>query len=46
MPPALIESQLATLEPPDDALVVDATSPVEAIVDRIAREVGVQGLPP
>lgn len=32
MPPSLLPSQLATLERPDDALRVDGTQPVDAIV--------------
>jgi len=39
MPPALLESQLATLEEPADALVIDATLPVETIVTRIVAAV-------
>ena len=34
---ALLPSQLAALEEPDDAIVVDATDSVEAIVARIRR---------
>ena len=34
-PESLLASQLQTLEPPHDALVVDATQPVEAIVAEI-----------
>jgi len=37
---ALLESQLAALEPPRDALTLDATQPVETLVDRIASELG------
>ncbi len=33
--PALLESQLATLEEPQDALVIDATLPVDEIIARI-----------
>jgi len=36
--PLLLESQLADLEPPDDALHVDVSRPVEAIVDRIRTD--------
>ena len=36
MPPGLLESQLATLEPPDDALVVDVT-PVTTVVVALIR---------
>jgi gluconokinase len=34
-PPALLESQLEELEPPEDAITVDARLGVEEIVDRI-----------
>lgn len=36
MPPGMLESQLATLEPPDDALVVDVT-PVATVVVGLIR---------
>ncbi len=35
MPPALLDSQLAALEAPKDALVVDVDAPPEIIVERI-----------
>lgn len=35
MPSSLLPSQLATLERPDDAIVVDSTAPVELVVERI-----------
>jgi len=38
-PPALLDSQLATLEEPADALVIDATLPVDEIVARIVTAV-------
>jgi gluconokinase len=38
--PALLASQLATLEPPDDALMIDATRTPEAIVGAIRYEFG------
>jgi gluconokinase len=38
---ALLTSQLAALEPPTDALAVDATSPPERILWAIRREFGV-----
>jgi carbohydrate kinase (thermoresistant glucokinase family) len=38
--PALVDSQLATLEPPDDALTIDATLPLGEIVDRVRYEFG------
>lgn len=40
MPPALVDSQVAALEPPDDALTVDATRPVGQIVSQIADDLG------
>jgi gluconokinase len=39
MPPALLDSQLATLETPSDALRVDGTGEVDAVVRRIAEAV-------
>ncbi len=40
--PALLDSQLATLEPPADAaLTVDIRQPIDAIVGAIRRELGV-----
>lgn len=38
--PNLLDSQLAALEPPEDALVIDATGPVDDIVACIRREHG------
>jgi gluconokinase len=38
--PSLVASQLATLEPPDDALTIDAACPVAQIVARIRYEFG------
>ncbi len=35
--PALLASQLATLEPPTDAITVDATAPLSAVVAAIVR---------
>lgn len=40
MPPALLDSQLATLEPPTDALTVDIGEPPTQIVDRIIAGLG------
>ena len=37
-PPALLASQLATFEEPDDALVIDATAAVDQIVATIRRD--------
>jgi gluconokinase len=39
--PTLLASQLATLEPPCDAVTIDSTQPVERIVGEIRRELGV-----
>jgi len=36
----LLESQLATLEPPADAITIDATRPVETGVSEIREELG------
>ena len=36
--PALLESQLADVEPPEEALHVDVSVPVEEIVDRIVAD--------
>ena len=35
IPPALLDSQLATLEEPAEAVMIDATLPVDEIVARI-----------
>jgi gluconokinase len=35
MPPALLDSQIATLEPPQDALVVDVDTPLDEQVRRV-----------
>ncbi|HVC18698.1 MAG TPA: gluconokinase [Vicinamibacterales bacterium] len=40
-PPVLLDSQLATLEEPDDALTLDIGEPVDAMVAAIRREFGV-----
>ncbi len=40
MPPALLDSQLETLEPPADALAVDVAPPPEAIVATIRHGLG------
>ncbi|MGE5813653.1 MAG: gluconokinase [Acidobacteriota bacterium] len=34
MPPSLLQSQFDALEPPDDALVLDATAPPEILVEQ------------
>lgn len=41
MSPALIDSQFATLETPDTALIVDAALPTEAVVGDIRQELGI-----
>jgi len=38
--PALLPSQLAALEPPDDAITFDGTRPPDQIVHTIRRELG------
>lgn len=40
MPPALLDSQLATLEPPADSLTVDITAEPDALVEEICRQLG------
>jgi gluconokinase len=37
MPPALLDSQLATLEPPANALELDVRGTVEELVDEIRK---------
>jgi gluconokinase len=37
MKPGMLASQLAVLEPPDDALTVDAAGPIDALVAEITR---------
>ncbi len=39
MPPSLLDSQLAALEVPEDAVRVDGDGPVDEVVDRVARAV-------
>jgi gluconokinase len=36
-PKELLDSQLATLEPPHDAFVVDANRPIDEVVDSIVK---------
>jgi gluconokinase len=43
MPATLVDSQVATLEPPANALTVDASLPIEDVVDQIVAGLG---LPP
>lgn len=40
MPSSLVESQLAALERPGDAIVVEATAPVDEILDRVLAALG------
>jgi gluconokinase len=40
MPPKLLDSQLATLEEPSDAIVADVTPPPQEIVNTILRALG------
>jgi gluconate kinase len=40
MPGALIDSQFAALEEPDDALRIDGALPVDEIVTRVVRGLG------
>lgn len=42
MPPSLLDSQLATLEPPTDALHVDAALPTEAQVAAVRAALGLR----
>lgn len=41
MPPTLLDSQLATLEPPRDALALDVAATPSELVSRIRREFGI-----
>jgi gluconokinase len=38
MPPSLLESQLATLEPPQDAIVLDIGQPIEVMVREVMAQ--------
>jgi gluconokinase len=40
MPPSLLASQIAALEPPIDAITVDVAGPPEAIAAEIVRQLG------
>jgi gluconokinase len=44
MNPALLDSQFATLEEPEDALTLDVESPPESIVETIKKHFDIQGL--
>ena len=41
--PSLLDSQLETLEPPHDALRLDASKPVAILVDAIVTQMGARG---
>lgn len=41
MPPSLLASQFATLEPPGDAIVVDVRDPIVAQIGRIRAALGI-----
>jgi gluconokinase len=48
MPPSLLDSQLATLEPPtagEPAIRVDAATDSQLVVDRVLRELGLKAKP-
>ncbi len=38
MPASLLDSQIATLEPPNDAIVVDIAQSIEGMVDEVVRQ--------
>lgn len=38
MPPTLLESQLATLEPPADAFMLDSSKPISELISRIKEK--------
>ena len=42
MPASLVDSQFDTLEEPDEALVIDASQPPDAIVQQILQELGLR----
>lgn len=42
MPPALLESQFATLEEPQDALVADIEDAIPVLVDKLVARIGAQ----
>lgn len=44
MPPALLDSQLAALEVPEDALAVDVSADVDTVVATLLHELGLQPL--
>jgi gluconokinase len=40
MPVSLLENQLATLEPPTDAIIVDIGLPIETMLEQVAMRLG------
>jgi gluconokinase len=42
MPPSLLESQLATLEPPQEAIVVNIGQPIEVMVHEVIAQLQVE----
>ncbi|WP_447978904.1 gluconokinase [Candidatus Nitrospira bockiana] len=46
MPTELLDSQFALLEEPTDAIVVDASQPLDALVPDICRRLAAEGLAP
>jgi gluconokinase len=40
MPVSLLETQLATLEPPTNALIVDIAQPIETMLEQVVRQLG------
>ena len=42
MPAMLVESQVATLEPPENALTIDASQPIEEVVAQIVDGLGIE----
>jgi gluconokinase len=45
MPPSLLASQIATLEEPDDAIVIDIAGPPEAVVELALRALRAEAAP-
>jgi gluconokinase len=40
MPVSLLENQLATLEPPTNAIIVDIAQPIETVLEQIVAQLG------
>jgi gluconokinase len=40
MPVSLLENQLATLEPPADAMRLDIADPIETMLEQVVAELG------